>query len=277
MTLPRINVVDTGIGRLLLFATNDLLSMTLYLTGGWEELTLKVASLLLDRAPRGGTIIDAGANLGAFTIPTAKQAGSGYRVLSFEPQRIVYYQLCGNIVLNGLENVVARHAGLSDRPGSALLPAINYGSERNIGAVCLDPEIRALRTGVAEWTQTDRSPLSTEAVELLRLDDFGLTDIRLMKLDVEGMELAVLRGAECSLAASGHPALLFEVWPDTWSEALTARRTELLSYVAGLGYDIQLIGELAIAQHRSHPTRIAFSGSIGEGQLRFQVVPTVTA
>ena len=53
-------------------------------------------------------VLDIGANLGAYAIPVAKKIASARGVVyAYEPQRIVYYQLCGNIFLNSLDNVHA--------------------------------------------------------------------------------------------------------------------------------------------------------------------------
>lgn len=53
----------------------------------------------------GKDIVDVGANNGSFAVDFSHLVGDHGRVFSFEPQRIIYYQLCANVFLNGLDNV----------------------------------------------------------------------------------------------------------------------------------------------------------------------------
>ena len=53
----------------------------------------------------GKDIIDIGGNNGNFAIDFAHMVGDNGKVHSFEPQRLIYYQLCGNVFINGLDNV----------------------------------------------------------------------------------------------------------------------------------------------------------------------------
>jgi len=53
----------------------------------------------------GKDIIDIGSNNGNFAVDFAHLVGDHGRVFCFEPQRIIYYQLCTNVFLNGLDNV----------------------------------------------------------------------------------------------------------------------------------------------------------------------------
>ena len=62
---------------------------------------------------KGKTIIDVGANFGFHTLEFADLVDDG-KVISFEPQKLVYYQLCGNILLNGYDNITAHNIALSN-------------------------------------------------------------------------------------------------------------------------------------------------------------------
>ncbi len=70
------------------------------------------------------------------------------------------------------------------------------------------------------------------------LDSFGITDIGFIKLDVEGSELEVLKGATESLVNSGLPKILFESW-DPWRmpEAIKMR-SDLFSFLDSIGYKV---------------------------------------
>ena len=65
----------------------------------------------------GMEIIDFGANNGHFTVEFAQYVGDNGKVHSFEPQRIIFQQLCGNVFLNGLDNVYTYNVALGDKVG----------------------------------------------------------------------------------------------------------------------------------------------------------------
>ncbi|WP_431855460.1 FkbM family methyltransferase [Azospirillum sp.] len=258
--LPHVDVVETEIGRYLLFAGDDLISAVLRAYGNWDPVTVATAEMLLDMDGRGGTIIDGGANLGAFSIPIAKLAGGRYQVLSFEVQRIVYYQLCGNVVLNGVDTVYPFNFGLSDREGHIRIPKPDYTTDGNIGALSIDPAVRAVRRQAGIGAPTDAPQAETQLAELITLDSLDLTDVRLIKLDVEGVELSVLRGADRTLRDCGYPPILFEIWDMNKLPGLRAAQEELFAHVGALGYAITVLGDLALAQHRrTQPVHLGFA------------------
>jgi len=63
--------------------------------------------------------------------------------MEFEPQRIIYYQLCGNIVLNRLDNFRAFNQAVGDSDGDIEMPEINYENNVNIGAFSLEKIIES--------------------------------------------------------------------------------------------------------------------------------------
>lgn len=126
----------------------------------------------------GDVVIEAGANIGALTVPLAQHVGPTGRVLAFEPQRLAFQLLCANVALNSLTNVEARQAALGASRGTLPVPMLNPDQPQNIGGLA----VRGHATG--------------EPVPLMRLDDYGeLAKLHLLKADVEGMELAVVLGA----------------------------------------------------------------------------------
>ncbi len=122
-------------------------------------------------------VVDVGANLGVHTVFFARRVGRQGRVLAFEPQRLIFQLLCGNVVLNHLTNVNCMPAGAGAIAGHARLQYLDYGQESNFGGVSLQSEGDG------------------EQVEIRRLDEFALRTCRLIKIDVEGMERDVLLGA----------------------------------------------------------------------------------
>jgi FkbM family methyltransferase len=125
----------------------------------------------------GMSVVEAGANIGVHTLAIAQQVGPRGRVLAFEPQRSVFQVLCANLALNGLEQVEPHWAALGDAEGVIAVPRLDSAQRQNFGGLSL---------GDAQ---------SGDSVRLVRLDSLGLPACHLIKIDVEGMELDVLRGA----------------------------------------------------------------------------------
>jgi FkbM family methyltransferase len=127
------------------------------------------------------TVLEVGANIGVFTVPLARFVHPGGRVIAFEPQRIMYQMLCGNLALNADDNVVAHNSAAGRSSGSVAVPSVDYGKPGNFGAVSLARS----RQG--------------EIVPLVTIDSLALPSCHLIKVDVEGMELDVLEGASSTL------------------------------------------------------------------------------
>jgi FkbM family methyltransferase len=146
---------------------------------------------------RPGTLLDVGAHDGAFTLPLARLPRS--RVLAFEPLPSAFGRLREAVA--GLPNVEVRQEALGDHRGEAVLTV-------------------PLLDGVPneQWASTAKryaglDPLVTErriTVPLRRLDEFGLADLTAVKLDAEGAEYDVLRGARETLARN-RPILSVEI------------------------------------------------------------------
>jgi FkbM family methyltransferase len=249
--LPRISRVCALEGEYLVFSTGDLISTTLLTEGEWEPSFLELAKLFTFNVSTP-LVLDVGAHLGAFSVPISKhiQQQNG-RVVAFEPMRIVYYQLCGNIFLNRLDNCFAVHAAVGREDGFIEIPEIRYSENTNTSAFSLDKKYRELH-GI-EDSIDDRSFLTP----LVCLDNYEFdSKISLIKLDVEGRELDVLKGSVGCIRDHGFPPIIFEAWGSDWFEL---ERKELLEFVEGLGYGAVKIGPSEyVAQHSAHPVKIEF-------------------
>lgn len=161
----------------------------------------------------GDTVAEVGANIGAHTVHLAQLVGPSGRVLAFEPQRVVFQILCANIVLNETFNVRTFNAGSGDVAGTLKLPEIDYAAQgSNFGAFSL--------LGVTEGTD----------VPIIPLDTLDLPALRLIKIDVEGMEAQVIRGAAAQIRR--HRPLLY-VENDRRDKS-----AELISLIQSLDYDL---------------------------------------
>jgi FkbM family methyltransferase len=158
----------------------------------------------------GDIVLDVGANLGAHTIFFSTAVGPRGGVLAFEPQRLIFQTLCANMALNNVTNTVCYWTALTDAPGVMSVPVIDPRRPFNFGGV-----------GLGEHTRGDQ-------ITVMRADSFALSRCRLVKIDVEGMELQVLRGAT-GLIERHHPVVYVENDRPDRSEAL-------VRWIHALGY-----------------------------------------
>ena len=143
----------------------------------------------------GDVFIDIGANLGSYTVPIASHVGPLGTVIAFEPFRWLYQLLNANVAMNGLMNVWAYQVALSDVPQRLELLQPNLRNFASPGATRFNQttDVLGQQTYDQEW--------GTETVDAWRLDDVVFGDrgrkngADLIKIDVEGMELAVMIGA----------------------------------------------------------------------------------
>ena len=146
----------------------------------------------------GHTAIEVGANIGSQTVVLAKRAGAGGRVHAFEPQQPLFQLLCANLALNGLLNTHAWNCAVDETPGHLAVPPTDYGRKYNFGGIAMGPD------GATGYRV--QAVKLDEAVAGGQISKGGL---RLIKLDVEGMELAVLKGA-AGLVRTHQPAIYTE-------------------------------------------------------------------
>lgn len=140
-------------------------------------------ALLSSIASPGSIVAEIGANMGTHTVRLAKHVGMQGRVIAYEPQPVMFQALCGTIALNSLMNVDCYPYALSSETGQLVLPALDYRQQNNFGGISFEKSV----------AQGIPAPLN-------RFDDvYVLPRLDLLKIDVEGMELRVLQGAEASI------------------------------------------------------------------------------
>lgn len=179
---------------------------------GWQHRDQEEIVALV---PEGAVVLDVGANIGAVALRAAQKAR---RVYAFEANPATYARLAENVRQNDLP-VTPVHAAVSDRRGQ-LYSRPAQGS-RN--------------TGMAEVAPTPSGP----PVPAVCLDDFvterNLT-VGLLKVDVEGHDAAVLRGALAMLRRD-RPIVVVEVNDEHLCRHGSSSR-EVLDLFGGLGYSV---------------------------------------
>lgn len=155
----------------------------------------------------GDIVLDIGANIGSHTVFFAKH---GCTVLAFEPQRIVFQTLCANIANNSIAHAYCYNVGLGDEHGHIDVPELDPYKPNNFGGLSIEGHDGG-----------DIVPIQT-------IDGIGLPRCEFMKIDVEGMEEKVLRGAVKTIEAF-HPVLYVENDRQEKSESL-------MLFIKNLGY-----------------------------------------
>ena len=121
---------DCRWGRFLLLR-GDMISTYADVYGEWSELEVSLYRRLLKT---DSVVVEVGANLGLHTVPLAKIASSG-RVICFEPQRLIFNILCGNLALNNLVNVDAHRRVVGERAEIVTIESTDYDTPWNYGCV----------------------------------------------------------------------------------------------------------------------------------------------
>ena len=254
--LPSVDLIRRDDADYLLLANADVIGQHIRVAGEWGRLERLVAQIFCSdlTAP---LILDVGANLGAFTVPVAKSvAPRQVVVFAFEPQRVVFQQLCANVFLNRLDNVHTHQLAIGSEPGTASVKQLDYHKSINAGGLSLDERWYEFWQERQPGTVVAAAGVQPEAVEVRPLDDMTLpSPVDFLKIDVEGGELSVLEGATGLLERSQYPPIFFEVWPGDW---FAEERGKIFALLEDLGYLLTIFEMDALAQHISHPRRIKF-------------------
>jgi FkbM family methyltransferase len=159
----------------------------------------------------GMLVVEAGANIGAHTVELARIIARKGELHAFEPQRLVFQNLCANLAINQIENAFAYQMALGERSGTILVPPMNPNTVFNNGGVSL------------------RNADGGESVPLAMLDMLQLPACHFLKIDVEGMEVEVIQGAVNTIERY-RPTMFVE-------NDRPERSRELLSLISELNYD----------------------------------------
>jgi FkbM family methyltransferase len=146
----------------------------------------------------GHVVYDVGANVGFFTVIAARLVGPSGKIVAFEPLEENFNLLRRNAQLNGFLNVIASDCALADRDGSA---EFLLSKDATFG-------------GLANWAKKIENQVGETQVKIFRLDSVVQRDRlplpKLVKIDVEGAEAAVLDGAVDTIQKA-RPILIIEL------------------------------------------------------------------
>lgn len=194
----------------------------LHYSGVWEPMETRHFTALLGQ---GYTVLDIGANIGYYTLIASRLVGASGRVFAFEPGKQTFARLSRNVAINNLQNTYLNDCALGDQTCEVTF----YHSPGN-------------NSGSNSLFLLERS--GSEAVRMTTLDSFILQNeighIDLVKMDVEGAEVKVLRGGMGLFSRRDAPLLMTEVNPACLQAAGTSA-DELFSMLREFGYRISEI------------------------------------
>lgn len=202
---------STSAARFLTLPTDQYIGKSIQLYGEWSHGEVEQIGRMLRPTDN---VLEAGANIGAHSVFIARDICPAGTLYAFEPRRILFQLLCANLMLNGVENVETLQLALGEDQGSIEEGPLPVSVPINAGAFSLGA-----------------IPGAGEDIRIVPLDMMRdrLKPLALLKADVEGHELKLLRGA-AGLIARDRPILYLENDRLELSEAL-------VSHVLALGYD----------------------------------------
>lgn len=191
-------VASTVFGTRIVGDTRDFLQRYIYYFGVWEpDLTHWVER----RLSPGDAFIDVGANIGYYSLLASTVVGSSGAVVAIEASPTIFGALQTNLTRNRIANVRAVNVAASDRKG---MVKVFRGTDQNLGDTTILQD-----HGLAFECEVDGAPLTA----ILHPEE--MQHVRLMKIDVEGAEWAVVGGIG-PLLSSYHRDLeiIIEIHPE---------------------------------------------------------------
>ena len=191
---------------------------------GWSD--REERKLLDGLITPGMTVLDIGANIGIYTEFLAKLVGPSGRVVAFEPERRNLERL--RRATQKYRHVEVVHAAVSDHSGTIKL---YVADDLNVDHRSYAPKRE-----------------SVEVVAIALDDFFAKRDgVDLIKMDIQGAELAAVRGARRLLESDHAPIILFEYWPYGLRSA-GENPQALLDELRSFGYELRTIDGLPVPQ-----------------------------
>jgi len=187
-------------------------------------------------------MLDIGANIGIHSVALSAEIGATGRIYAFEAQRLVFYMLAGNVALNSLENVHCLHKAVGAEVGMIDIPQFDFSKPLIQGSVEFGPQQNE------PIGQERRKDLDLQdQVECVTIDSLALPRVDLMKIDVEGMEIQVLQGAENTIS---------KYYPLIFVEFHKTDRGLLQNYLTERGYTLYVHTVNYLCIHKSSPIRV---------------------
>jgi FkbM family methyltransferase len=206
----RYNLITQARYGTLIYNKNDVrVGRSLELYGEYGERAIVVFDQILGP---GQIVLDVGADIGVQTLFFAKKLGPAGCVLAFEPRRLVYQTLCGNMAINSITNVHCWNAAVGAAAGEVHVPRVDHEC-------------------TSDFTSLEIGGTAGDVVPLIALDSLNLPRCDLLRIASPGMEAAVLEGA-FELLSRLRPILYITCQLDPARQAQLLERLDRIGYVA---------------------------------------------
>jgi len=192
----------------------------IYFFGVYEEATVRWFRSFLRP---GMVVLDVGAHVGQYSLLSASCVGPTGRVHSFEPNPVTYRLLSDNLALNDFKNVTAHQLAVSDATGDAKLYLPGHD---NLGEASLQESIAGMNATMIKCVTIDDWASSADLGNPKRID--------LIKIDVQGLEGKVIRGA-MGVVARFRPTIVCE-FEERFLRSMGTSSVELKRNFMDLGY-----------------------------------------
>ena len=193
---------------------NDSIKSILKLRCPWEG----NAGLIIEEYSKvGSVVIDVGAHIGVHTITMSKKIGPEGAVIAFEPQKKIYLEQLQNLKFNNCTNVISICKAIGETAKIVQMTKVDPSNEGG--------------TGIGE---------GGDYVEMIPLDSLNLTNVSLIKIDVEDYEFFTLIGARETILRN-KPVIVFEL---NGSNVISTPAEEVENYdrvmalIKSYGYEI---------------------------------------
>jgi FkbM family methyltransferase len=209
-------------GAVFLLDPRDLVERSILESGDWQP---EIWSALSGGLPEGGVLLDVGAHIGYFSIRAAVKIGPKGRVVAFEPDPRTLKSLRANVAASNAANVTIEGIACTDREQVLTFYASN---SLNTAQSSLSRQNATISLAPPEPFTVPGRPIDSVVREL------GLERVDVVKVDVEGAELLVLRGAVETLGRF-HPRLIIEVNPKLLAN-FQATPEDVFNLIKSVGY-----------------------------------------
>lgn len=187
----------------------------------------------------GMVVLDIGANVGQYTLIAARDVGPNGRVHAFEPNPISYQALTSNIEINSFSNVSTHALAVSDSAGEVTL---YVPDSDNMGEASLQ---------MSQTGQRNTTVMSVTIDDWAQNADLGAAPrIDIIKIDVQGLESAVLRGAR-QVILRFCPVIICE-FEERWLRDSGTSSVELKHMLNELSYSANRITSHGLSQVATH-------------------------
>jgi len=178
-------------------------------------------------------IFDIGSNMGTYATWIARGFPEG-KIYCFEPQRLVFQLLCGNIAINNFDNCHIFNMGIGSKDEFIEVSEPNYFSKEDFGIFSLIEDKIPNKSGVKTMVQIMKLDTFVETYKIPKID--------FIKIDVEGMDIDVLRGAE-NVLKRYNPCIFIE-----HSDNRNSILDELINFLSLDNYTFKVIGNNLLAK-----------------------------